>query len=164
MSHVFAVADFLDSDKLHGSVALVGAAAGFWAGTKLRNVSGETGLPGGLAVVGAVLFYLLAAYLAALALFIAAVLLLVLLIKSWPTIARIMVTFAEKLSSAFPSFQSRSFHKRLASEQRRHENELEHTRGLATDPDTKQQLIEKLGADHRHHLIELADRHQSRRP
>ena len=164
MHNMFAISEFLDSEQLHGSIALFGAALGFWAGTKVRNVSGETGLPGMGAIVGALLFYLLAKFIAATAIFVSAGAIVIWLILSWPTVSKVVLIFANRLALLLPtSFYMRSLQKQLAAEQDRHERELELTRGLRTDPATKQRLIEKLEEDHRRRLIELADRHQSKR-
>jgi biopolymer transport protein ExbB/TolQ len=153
-----------DSAKLHLSVGIVGGAAGFWVGTKVRNVAGEAGAPGMFAVIGAVLFYLLAAYVVGVVVFIAALLVLVLLIKMWPTIAKAVIAFSEKLASFYPSLATRNYLKRIEAEQRRHERELEQTRSLRTDPDTKQRVIEKLEGEHTKRVLELAERNKTGRP
>ena len=154
----------LDSTELAVSVALVGAVIGFWIGTKLRFI--ETGFPGIFAVVFAVLFYWLAKMLVLLALLAAGVLLLVLLVWSWPLIAQGITTFTERLAAMLPTtIRTRSFHKRLKAEQRQLEAELEQTRSLnIDDPEVKRRILEKLQNEARNRMLALADRSKSNRP
>jgi hypothetical protein len=155
-AHMF---DFLDSTELKASMAIIGGALGFSGGTKIRNYTGETSSPGICAVIGAVLFYLVAKYLAAAAIFIAAGGLLILVIVSWPTISRVILIFAQKLASMLPTrLLARSFHKQLAKEQLRLERELEQARSLNVDPRVKQRLLEKIETEGRNRLLDLADR------
>ena len=163
MSELFAASELFNPTKLSISLGVLGAATGFWAGTKLRHV--DTGFPGIFAVAGAVLCYLLASYLVAVGLTVLAILVLVLLIKSWPTVAKVLTTLGQKFASMFPTtFRRRSMHKHLAAEQRRMDSELEQVRTLNIDPSVKKRLLEKLTNDHRDRLLKLADRSGTKRP